>query len=282
MAYSAEISRSHPTCFVFLLDQSGSMNGMFGGGDAALRKADFLADVANRTLHDLVIRCTKSDEIRDYFSISIIGYGSAGTGVGSAFVGPLAGRDSAKISEVGEYPAKLEDRIKKVSDGAGGVVDQTVRFPIWIEPRAENGTPMCAALRAAAQLLKEWLTEHPNGYPPVVLHITDGESTDGDPTADAKAITELRSTDGGVLLFNCHLSSQRASKIEYPADPSHLPDEFAQTLFGMSSLVPPETRRTAKGLGMTLAEGARGFVFNADAASLAQFFDIGTRPANLG
>src|SRR5439155_8859342 len=101
MAYNAEISRSNPTCFVFVLDQSGSMGDVFGGGETNLRKADFLADVANRTLHDLVIRSTKSDEIRDYFSVSIIGYGSSGGGVGSAFVGQLAGRDSAKISEVG-------------------------------------------------------------------------------------------------------------------------------------------------------------------------------------
>jgi len=30
-----------------------------------------------------------------------------------------------------------------------------------------------------------------------------------------------------------------------------------------------------------LTEAARGFVFNADVAALVQFFDIGTRPANL-
>ncbi len=281
MAYSAEISRSNPTCFVFVLDQSGSMGDVFGGGETNLRKADFLADVANRTLHDLVIRCTKSDEIRDYFSVSIIGYGTAGGGVGSAFVGQLAGRDAAKISEVGEYPARLDDRIKKVPDGAGGLVDQTVRFPIWIEPRSENGTPMCAALREAKKVVEQWLIEHPNGYPPVVLHITDGESTDGDPTGDGKAITDLRSSDGNVVLFNCHISSQRASKIEFPADASSLPNEFAKTLFNISSIVPPETRKTATSLGMNLPEGSRGFVFNADAASLVQFFDIGTRPANL-
>ena len=280
MPYSAEISRSNPTCFVFVLDQSGSMGDVFGGGEAGLRKADFLADVANRTLHDLVIRCTQSDEIRDYFSVSIVGYGSGGGGVSSAFVGQLAGRDSAKISEVGDSPARLEDRIKKVSDGAGGIVDQTVRFPIWIDPRADNDTPMCAALKQAKQVVEHWLREHPYGYPPVVLHITDGESTDGDPTTDGNAITGLRSSDGNVLLFNCHLSSQRAPTIEYPAEASSLPNDFAKTLFQMSSVVPSETRKAATGLGMNLLEASRGFVFNADAASLVQFFDIGTRPAN--
>src|SRR5262245_48842028 len=68
MPYSAEISRSNPTCFIFLLDQSYSMADGFGEG--AIRKADFVADVVNRTLHDLVIRCTRMEEIRNYYHIS--------------------------------------------------------------------------------------------------------------------------------------------------------------------------------------------------------------------
>jgi hypothetical protein len=72
MAYSAEISRGKPACFIFLLDQSGSMGDAFGT-EQALRKADFVADVVNRTLHNLVIRCTKTEEIRNYYYVSVIG-----------------------------------------------------------------------------------------------------------------------------------------------------------------------------------------------------------------
>ncbi len=278
MPYSAEISRSNPTCFLFLLDQSGSMNDPFGGGEAQLRKADFLADVANRTLHDLVIRCTKAEEIRNYYYVSIVGYGGA---VGSGFAGALAGRTLVPISEVGEYPARLENRAKKVPDGAGGLVEQTIRFPIWIDPQSNGGTPMCAALSQAKAILQEWLREHPNCFPPVVLHITDGESTDGDPTAEGQAVSSLASSDGQMLMYNCHLSSQRAQKIEYPSDASVLPNDFARILFNISSALPLQFRQAASQMGISLAEGARGFVFNADAAALAQFFDIGTRPANL-
>src|SRR5262245_54509379 len=190
MPYSAEISRSNPTCFVFLLDQSGSMGDPFGSGEAQQRKADFLSDVVNRTLHDLVIRCTRTEEIRDYYYVSLIGYGRQGAAVGSAFSGQLAGRTLVKISEVGEYPARLDNRTKKVPDGAGGLVEQTVRFPIWVDPVAENGTPMCTALQQAKGIVDSWLAEHQNCFPPVVLHITDGESTDGDPSQPGKAITD--------------------------------------------------------------------------------------------
>jgi hypothetical protein len=281
MPYSAEISRANPTCLVVLLDQSGSMGDPFGGGEAQLRKADFLADVANRTLHDLVIRCTKAEEIRDYYYVSIIGYGVTGGAVTSAFEGQLAGRTLVKISDVGEYPARLDDRKKKVPDGAGGLVEQAVKFPIWINPKAENGTPMCAALLKARGVLESWLSEHPHCFPPVVLHITDGESQDGDPTAAGQSIMDLKSSDGSVVLLNCHLSSQRAPKIEYPSDAVSLPDPFAKTLFGMSSIMPAEFRAAGAAIGVSLGEGARGFVFNADAAALVQFFDIGTRPGNL-
>src|ERR1700674_4550340 len=103
MPYSAEISRGNPSCFVFLLDQSGSMSELFGG-EHAQRKADFVADVVNRTIHDLVIRCTRTEEIRNYYFLSVIGYGGT---VSPAFGSNLVGRSLIPISEVAEMPARL-------------------------------------------------------------------------------------------------------------------------------------------------------------------------------
>ena len=86
---------------------------------------------------------------------------------------------------------------------------------------------------------------------------------------------------GTRLLYSCHVSSARGAKIEYPSQANVLPDNFAKSLFGISSTLPESFLRTAKQLGINAEEGARGFVFNGDAASVVQFFDIGTRPANL-
>lgn len=278
MAYSAEISRGNPTCFVLMIDQSGSMSDPFGG-EASLRKADFVADVVNRTLHDLVIRCTRTEEIRNYYYLSVIGYGAT---VGPAFSGGLAGRTLIPVSEVAEIPARLENRTKKVSDGAGGLVDTQVRFPVWMDAVGSGGTPMCQAFGLVRDLLDQWLSEHKNGFPPTVLHLTDGESTDGDPGPVGQEILSRRTGDGEVLLFNCHVSARHSIKIEYPADESQLPDDFAKGLFNISSRLPEPFRRSAREIGITTGgEGARGFVFNGDPVSVAQFFDIGTRPANL-
>lgn len=277
MPYTAEISRSNPTCFIMLLDQSGSMADGFGGGEG-IRKSEFVADVVNKTLHDLAIRCTKAEEIRNYYYISIIGYGGA---AGSAFSGALAGKTLAPIGEVADNPARIDTRMKKVPDGAGGLVEQQVRFPTWIDPATSGGTPMCDALSQARSVLGQWLSEHKNGFPPTVLHLTDGESTDGDPTSLGKELLSLGTSDGSVLVFNCHVSSQRTAKVEYPSDASTLPDDFARTLFGISSVLPESFRKAAEQTGIKVSEGGRGFVFNGDPTSVVQFFEIGTRPANL-
>jgi hypothetical protein len=141
---------------------------------------------------------------------------------------------------------------------------------------------MCQAFASVRDLLDQWLSEHKNGFPPTVLHLTDGESTDGDPGQVGNEILSRRTSDGEVLLFNCHVSARHSVKIEYPSDESQLPDDFAKGLFNISSRLPEPFRRSAKEIGIsTGGEGARGFVFNGDPVSVAQFFDIGTRPANL-
>ena len=72
--YSAEISRKNPGCFIFLLDQSASMEDPFGGSNDR-RKADELATIINKLIHNLSIRCAKGDSMYDYFHVAVIGYG---------------------------------------------------------------------------------------------------------------------------------------------------------------------------------------------------------------
>ena len=274
--YSAEISRSNPTCFVFLLDQSASMQDQIGG--TAQRKCDVVADSLNRLLSELAIKCAKEEGVRDYFYISVIGYGA---NVGPAIGGQLAGRELVPLSEVAAAPSRLETRNKKVPDGAGGLADQEVKFPVWVDPVAANGTPMSAALTQVQSVLSAWLLAHPECFPPVVLNLSDGESTDGDPSFAGEAVRQLASSDGNVLLFNLHVSQDSSTPITFPDSDTSLPNEFAKSLFNLSSLLPPGLRSYAQQQGMPALEGSRGFVFNADMTSIVQFLDIGTRASDL-
>ncbi len=229
----------------------------------------------NKQLQNLSLKCAKSEGIRDYFYVSAIGYGEK---VGSAFSGSLSGKEQVSVSEIANNPVRIEERTRKIHDGTGGLVDETVRFPVWFEAIAKGGTPMCEAMRLVKEILLSWLQLHPDGFPPIVINITDGESTDGDPTGVANEIKELKSSDGNALLFNVHISSQRARPIEFPDNESELPDQYASSMFQISSLLPDFMKSIAQNeYGISVSDKTRGFALNADVVSLIKFLDIGTR-----
>jgi hypothetical protein len=278
VTYTAEISRGNPGCFLFLIDQSGSMADQFGGEAGGKKKAEGVADAINRLLQNLVIKCTKSEGVRNYFEVGVIGYGNT---VGPAFGGALSGLNLVPISEVANQPARVVERTRKVEDGAGGVVEQSVKFPIWFDAVADGGTPMCQALEHAYQILADWVQTHPGSYPPIAFNITDGEATDGAPTGPAQQLMNLSTQDGNALVFNCHVSSRSATPVLFPNTDSGLPDKFAQMLFGMSSVLPDNLCQAARAEGFQVGDQARGFAFNADLVDVIRFLDIGTRPSSL-
>jgi hypothetical protein len=275
MPYTAQISRSNPTALLFLLDQSSSMGEPFGA-QPGKSKAEGVADALNRLLQNFVLKCTKADGVRDFFSVAMLRYGGQ---VAPALGGALAGQSFVPISEIAQHPLRVEVRTRKVIDRAGGLADEEFKFPVWFEARPTGRTPMCEALRWAKQGLEVVLRVRPNCFPPIVINITDGQPTDGDPREPASDLRALASSDGNVLLFNAHLSDKPARPIEYPDDEAGLPDGFARRLFEMSSELPPKLLEAAKAAGFAVRPKSRGFVFNADLVSVVRFLDIGTRVA---
>src|SRR5260370_18143924 len=73
MPYRAEISRKNPGCFLFLVDQSGSMEDPFGG-ESGRKKADEMSTILNKLIHNISLRCAKSDAIYDYFHVGVLCY----------------------------------------------------------------------------------------------------------------------------------------------------------------------------------------------------------------
>lgn len=276
MPYAAEISRTNPSCFLFLVDQSGSMSKPFGG-QAGKVKAQGVADAINRLLQNLVLKCAKSEGIRDYFHVGVIGYGNA---VSPAFGGALASRCLVPISEVANNPLRVEQRSRKVDDGAGGLIDQKFKFPVWFEPTGEGKTPMCQAINLARKTMGEFIGHFGSSYPPLVVNITDGMATDGNPEPVAQALRNMQTSDGNVLLFNAHVSSRPDRPIEFPDKEAGLPDDYAKLLFRMSSALPAKIQAAAKGEGFNVTPATRGFVFNADLVSVIRFMDIGTKVAH--
>lgn len=278
MAYTAEISRQNPSCFLFVIDQSGSMSDNFSTPPKP--KAQGVADAINKLLQNLVIKCAKSEGIRDYYFVGVIGYGKD---VSPAFTGDLSGKEIIAISEIANKPARIEEKTKQIEDGAGGLVDQTVKFPIWFDAVSNNGTPMTHAFQITNTIIENWLQQYPNCFPPTVIHITDGESTDGDPSSEMQKLTSQSSNDGNVLLLNLHLSDNpNARQLEFPSNTELLPDQYAQMLFNSSSPLTPFMIDVAKkDYKLPVSENSRGFVLNGELAMIITAMEIGTRPSNL-
>ncbi len=272
MSYESEISRTNPSLVLFLIDQSKSMSHKLPGGERS--KAQEASDAVNRQIGEFVLRCTKSDGIRDYFHVGVIGYGYVTGKAGSI----LKGGNVHPISSLASSTLRVEKRQMKVSDGAGGTTDVDYDFGVWFDPVANGDTPMCKALTATRDIIKEWTENHTTSYPPIVINITDGQATDGDPLKVSSEIFDLTTADGAPLIWNCHLSSNPAVPISFPSYESELPDDkYARSLFTMSSELPSQYVGYAREMQIDIKDGARAYVFNAQLEQLVQFIDIGTR-----
>jgi hypothetical protein len=280
-SYSQEINRQNKGCFLFLLDQSFSMEEPLG--DSSRRKCDELVTAINGWLQNMAIRATGDAGIKDWMDVGVIGYrtdASAQPIIESALQGPLAGRTLVSITEIGAHPARIETRVQSFPDEeTGEMVEVPCESPVWVDPKAEGGTPMCHMLYQAHQILTDWIGKHPRSFPPVVVHITDGESQDGDPVPYADAVRSLSTADGQVLLFNCHLSMTKANPFMFPSAEEGLPDELAKVLFRLSSVLPEPFMKHAAEELFPLQPGARGMAFNADMVCLIQFLNMGTKAA---
>lgn len=282
MPHSAEISRANPACFLFIIDQSYSMNEQFGS-TSGITKAQFVANRLNQTLYNLVLMCSKGVEIRDYFDIGVIGYG--GDGVGPALSGALSGRRLVRVSEVGNHPLRLDVQRQMSTDSAGRRVELDVQVPVWFEPAFSGGTPMYEAFSLAKNILLGWVATHQDSHPPVVLHVTDGDWNGTDPSKVADDIRALTTNDGSVVMLHLHVSSSDAEPVLFPNSADILPaDRFARDLFYMSSQLTPQMvqqARSIESLQRHVSQGSRGYVFNGGIEDVINFFEIGTRTSRV-
>ena len=279
--YTQEISRQNKALFLFLLDQSFSMEEPLG--NSANRKCDELVAAINGWLQNMAIRASSDEGIKDWMDIGVIGYrtdANANPIIDSALQGQLMGQFIVSIAEIGGAPARIDTRIQYIPDEeTGEMIEIPCEMPVWVDPVAEGGTPMCHMLYHTHEILSDWISRHPNSFPPIVVHITDGESQDGDPIPYADAVKNLATEDGNVLLLNCHLSMTAADPFMFPASEEGLPDELARVLFQMSSVLPEPFYRHGMMEGFQLQQNARGMAFNADMVCLIQFLNMGTQAA---
>lgn len=284
-AYTAQITRNTPTAFIFLIDQSVSMQNYTTLYGEEMPMAEAVARIVNHQLNELVLRCIKGSETRDYYDIAIIGYGEKAY---SGWKGELEGRDSVKPSELKEHPYK-KITTKKETRTRKGVKVVEVEEVQWIEAEATEGwTRVHLAFEKAKGLLDEWMEKHHDKdcYPPTIINITDGEFNGATKEYVLQQANELKSmftNDGNVILFNIHISANKAVCVTCPASKDEVSfSSLATTMYEISSLLP---MRYSDRIADLRGDGTpnnryTAMSINADMSTLIQLMDIGT-PTNI-
>lgn len=175
--YTQSITRSHRTAFILAIDQSGSMAEKLLFRGRQTTKAEAVAEVTNRLLFELIERARRSDEVRDYYDIAVLGY--SGDGIVSLLNDP---EPLVPVSRLAALPVDFAETVVERRMPDGEATFRKISMPAWIAPKAVGQTPMYEALLQIRDLTQAWCTNpaHSESFPPIVFNITDGEASDCD------------------------------------------------------------------------------------------------------
>jgi len=154
-------SSANPGYLIIMVDQSGSMMNPYTEGDS---RTVFSAKVINRVINTIIQKNFNNDKPKNRCFISVIGYG--------AQVNTLC---EGSLESLYNNPKKIEEGKRKVSDGDGGLVETTVKNPIWVEPIDKDvWTNMKEAFILAKSKVETWIQKSPDCPAPVIINISDG------------------------------------------------------------------------------------------------------------
>lgn len=285
--YSARITRKTPSAFVFMLDLSGSMEEKVNFNGETVTKATAVAGLINNTLSELVNHCRREEGYRDYLDIAVIGYG--GDRAWSLLPEGNSHPVFRKPDELVYAPVETRTVFRERILPDGNKVMSSTEYKAWVKPYALGKTPMLSAFEQVYKLLYDWTRRHSDRqcFPPVVIHITDGEATDGEAhevLAASEKLQQLRTDDGQVLLMNIYIGTDDGKQaVLFPASENELPDTpYARLLFGMSSPMPTIYRtRIAEITGSPVPETCRGMSYNTSMTDLISLLNIGSLSVSL-
>lgn len=275
--YSARVTQASPLYICILVDCSNSMNHRISGIERS--KKALVAETINGLLMSLAHEARKVDGYAEYFFVSVIGYGTGPTGGETTSLLPA---ERLSIKELMELETEIEEVSMTRRRADDSTEHYTRRQKRWVAPKAirHGNTVMQRAFEHCVPLVKEWVDLHPSAFPPIVMNLSDGGWTGENPTDTVRALQEITSNDGNTLVFNCQVTNSTVDgkllRATYPGEPPT--DQISvSAMFQMSSVLPVSMREEAEVRGYDVVEQSRGFVLNADARSLVDFLEIGTR-----
>ena len=277
--YTQEITRRHRAAFVLVLDRSGSMQERIRLGRMNITCAEAVTLMANALITELIYRCQRTDALRNYYDIAIVGYSNDEVELLLDKQGFISIEQLKQMAPERSNVAFEEE----LPDGSSAMVTHSITE--WIKPKAEGTTPMYEAMLRVRDLVGKWCAEPDNreSFPPIVINITDGESSDCDDRELCDICSQIRrqsTADGNTLLLNIHISANNTipSMVFPMAEELVAADHYARTLAECSSIMPEafnESIQQIKGAGAT--PPFIGMGYNASIIELLSIINIGSR-----
>ena len=228
MAYTVPATSKTPALIVYLLDVSGSMGEEIGGKT----KIEIVSDALHQVAVRMVQRSTKGTTVAPRYRVAMYAYSS------------------------------------QVTDLLGGIKTVAELAQMGV-PRLQpmDATDTAAAFREAERLLKAEIGNLQDSPAPLVCHMTDGEyNSGGDPEPIARSIMQMNVPDGNVLVENIFVTDKAlTAPISDPKEWEGVTGEtpmaspYAETLFRMSSEIPPTYRSVMAEMGYKLSPASHMF-----------------------
>jgi len=255
-------SSATPGLLIILLDQSGSMLAPYDGHDT---KTTFVSKAVNRIIGYLIETNFDGESPRNRCFISVIGYGNDVTELCSGY-----------LKDLDANPIRIESTKKKMSDGAGGIIEVTYDQPVWVDPISnvdkEENSNMKKAFESTLKTTKQWIAGHPETPAPIVFNISngmphyEGKSIEVCMVETLEVVNQLKDTmcsDGNVLIYNA-LMEKNDSTVSFPQSIEQCSNHVEQYIFEISSAVPHSRELIAKKEDIAIQKNSRACVFNAN------------------
>jgi hypothetical protein len=187
---------------------------------------------------------------------------------------------------VGEVQLRLSERTRSLGDTTLNLDDVADLWkgdsPSWsnAEHLIYGNTPMCAVLRRTATRFKAEL-DHANFESiPVLLLVSDGEPSDGDPIAIGKELREM-----GVMIVCCYIAGRDvvASRTLVNAPDPSWPNG-ARVMFDLASAIPAESPLISFLLrsGWSVSQAPRAFLQANRSETLEELVGMAMSPLEAG
>ncbi|MFI3302915.1 MAG: VWA domain-containing protein [Rikenellaceae bacterium] len=285
--YEKSITRENRSAFVIMIDQSGSMAEPIDYEGRTMTKAEAVAEVTNLIIEELIERARRSDGVRDYYDIGIVGYS------GSKATSMLSDDERVLIPVTELSERNVESRSCTIERCApdGTTFKQNLTTKMWVAPMAMGETPMYEGMNMVYDIMKSWCAKPENYYsfPPMIFNITDGESSDctgRDMLNMARKIRSLSTADGKVFMINVHIASSVAQKsVIFPTteEVEASTNKYAKDL-GLASSTMPEAYNDmiCEIKGEKLQGDFVGVSYNTSIEELITILNIGTISVKKG